>query len=145
MVYKPKHFSLDEMVCEHVYDTFGGIVWSFFDIRLLVTLDTIREYIDKSIYINSWMVHGEFSQRGFRCIQCQLVKDAIKAKRLYVSPHMTGQGVDFDITGMTAEQGRQWIITNQDILPYNIRLENAVDWIHLDVRGGDQKITLFNS
>jgi hypothetical protein len=140
-----RYFTLDELVCENVYNTFGDIAWSFFDIRLLTTIEIIREHIDKSIYINNWQVHGGFSQRGFRCIQCQLVKDAINQKHLYVSSHMTGQAVDFDVIGMDAESVRQWIITNQDILPYNIRLEKSVSWVHLDVRGGDQKITLFNS
>jgi hypothetical protein len=138
-----KYFTIDELVCEHVYDQFGDMVLSFFDPRLITTIEIIREHIDKSIYVNNWQVHGQFSQRGFRCIQCQLVRDAIKQNRLYVSAHMTGQALDFDITGMTAEQGRQWIIANQNILPYNIRLESDVAWIHLDMRGGNQKITMF--
>jgi hypothetical protein len=139
-----KYFSLDEIMCPHVYDQFGEMSWSFMDIRLLTTLEIIREHIDKSIYVNNWMVHGDFSQRGFRCIQCQLVKDAIKQNKLYVSPHMTGQAVDFDIVGMNAEEGRQWIIANQNILPYPIRLEKNVNWVHMDIRGGKDKITLFN-
>jgi hypothetical protein len=120
------------------------MAWSFFDPRLLNTLEIIREHIDRSIYINNWMVHGEFSQRGFRCIKCSLVKDAIKTNKLYVSAHMCGQAADFDITDMTAEQGRQWIVANQNILPYNIRLERNTSWIHLDVRNGKEKITMFN-
>ena len=140
-----KYFSIDELICPHIYDRFGDMAWTFFDPRLLNTLEIIREHIQKSIYVNSWMVHGEFSQRGFRCIQCQLVKDAIKSNTLYVSAHMCGQAVDFDVIGYTAEQSRQWIITNQSILPYNIRLESDTQWVHLDVRSGDNKITMFNS
>lgn len=139
-----KYFSLDELMCPHAYNQFGEMTWSFFDPRLLQVLDTIREHIDKSIYVNNWMIKGEFSQRGFRCVKCQLVRDAFNSGKLYISPHMTGQAVDFDIVGLSAEQGRQWIIDNQNILPYNIRLEKAVGWIHLDVRGGKEKITMFN-
>ena len=139
-----KYFDLSELVCPHVHKAFGEMALSFFDPRLLETVLILREHIDKSIYINNWMVHGEFSQRGFRCIKCSLVQDAIKAKKLYVSAHMTGQAVDFDVIDMNAEQVRQWIVTNQNILPYNIRLERDTSWTHLDVRSGEQKITIFN-
>jgi hypothetical protein len=145
MLYKPKHFSIDELTCEHIYDAFGDTAFSFFDPRLLITMDILREAIKKPIYVNSWQVHGEFSQRGFRCIQCDLVKKAIAENKIYVSAHMEGQACDFDIPGMTAEQVRQWIIFSENILPYNIRLESAVGWVHLDVRDGGKKVTLFNS
>lgn len=141
-----KYFDLDELVCPHIYNKFGDFAWSFFDPRLLITVDILRIYIDKSIYVNNWMVHGDFSQRGCRCIQCQLVKDAIKKGILYVSPHMRFQAADMDITGYTAEEARQWIVTNQNIFPYNIRLEKDVTWVHLDVASNsDEKIILFNS
>jgi len=146
MIYKPVYFSLDELVCEDIYNKFGEIAWSFFDPRLLITLDLLREKLNKPIFANDWQVHGRFDERGFRCIQCELVKKAIKEKRLYVSPHMTGQGVDFDVEGLVAEEVRQWIIKNQNILPYPIRMEKNVSWLHLDTRDNleGKKIILFN-
>ena len=145
MRYLPKYFTIDELVCPHIYDKFGEIAWQFFDQRLLITLDTLRERFNKPIFVNDWQVHGRFDERGFRCIQCDLVKKAIKEKRLYVSPHMTGQGADFDVQGLLAEEVRQWIIKNQNLLPYPIRLENGVSWVHLDTRDADKgKVYLFN-
>jgi hypothetical protein len=145
MIYKPDYFSLDELVCPDVYEKFGEIAWQFFDSRLLITIDTIRQKIGKPIFINDWQVHGLFDERGFRCIQCNLVKDAIKINRLYVSPHMTGQGVDFDVQGLIASEVRDWIIKNQNLWPYPIRLENNVNWVHLDTRdSGIEKVHLFN-
>lgn len=146
MIYKPQYFSLDELVCPHVYGIFGDIAWQFFDSRLLITIDLLREKFNKPIYVNDWQIHGEFDERGFRCIQCDLVKKAIRYKRLYVSPHMTGQGVDFDVEGLLAEEVRQWIIKNERILPYSIRLERSVNWVHLDTRDNfeGKKIVLFN-
>jgi hypothetical protein len=138
------HFKLAEMTCPHVYVKFGNIAWSFFDIRLLITLESIRLKINKPIFVNNWQTHGEFDERGFRCIECSLVQKAIAEKRLYVSPHMTGQGVDFDIPGLVAEEVREYIIKNKNLWPYSIRLEKDVNWVHLDVRGGDQKVILFN-
>ena len=141
MIYKPKHFDLQELVCPHVYDKYGAAAWQFFSPRLLITLDLIREKLNKPIYVNNWQIHGSFDERGFRCIQCDLVKKAIAENRLYVSPHMTGQGVDFDVQGMTAEEVRQWLI--KTILPYPIRLEEGVNWVHLDVRDAGVKVYLF--
>jgi hypothetical protein len=145
MRYEAKNFSLDELVCEHVYNRYGATAWEFFDQRLLITLDAIRDRLGKPIYINNWQIHGEFDERGFRCIQCSLVKKAIEENRLYVSPHMTGQGADFDVAGMTAEETRQYIIKNATLWPYPIRLEAGVNWVHLDTRDHNEgKVFLFN-
>lgn len=146
MILKPIYFELKELVCPHVYKRFGEIAYQFFDSRLLLTVDKIREHIGKPIFVNNWDSGGQFDERGFRCIRCSLVKQAIKENRLYVSPHMTGQGVDFDVEGLVAEEVRQWIINNQKILPYAIRLEKDVSWVHLDVRDNfeGKKIVLFN-
>jgi hypothetical protein len=145
MRFEPIYFSLDELVCPHVYDFYGEVAWQFFDTRLLITIDTLRDRLNKPIFINDWQVHGKFDERGFRCIQCELVKKAIDENRLYVSPHMTGQGVDFDVQGLLAEEVRQWIIKNQHILPYPIRLEAGVSWVHLDTRDAERgKVHLFN-
>jgi hypothetical protein len=146
MIYKPDFFALDELVCLEIYHKFGEVAWQFFDNRLLITIDTIRQRIGRVITVNDWQVHGQFTQRGFRCLQCQLVKDAINTGRLYVSPHMTGQAVDFDVEGMVAEEVRQYIIKNQNLWPYPIRLEAGVGWVHMDVRDAEQgKVWLFNA
>lgn len=145
MIYKPTYFTLDELVCPHVYEKFGETAWQFFDQRLLITLDLLRERLNKPIFVNDWQVHGKFDERGFRCIQCSLVQKAIKENRLYVSPHMTGQGADFNVQGLVATEVRLWIAQNERILPYPVRLENGVSWVHLDVRDVDKgKVYLFN-
>ena len=64
MIQKPIYFSIDELVCEDVYNTYGETAWQFFDIRLLVMLDTIRDRIGKPIFVNDWQIHGQYSQRG---------------------------------------------------------------------------------
>jgi hypothetical protein len=139
-------FNIDELVCMHVYYKFNSSALTFFDSRLLITMEAIRRRIDKPILINNWR-HGElFSQRGFRCIQCPLVKDAISKDQLYVSPHMTGQAFDFDVVDMTADESRKYIFDNANLWPYSIRLENNVAWIHLDTRNNsDEKVIFFNA
>ena len=143
---KPDHFSIDELVCPDVYQYYGDTAFQFFDVKLLITIDRLREKFNKPIYINNWMIHGDFTQRGFRCIKCDLVKKAIADNQIYVSPHMTGQAVDFDVEGLLSEEVRQYIIKNKNLWPYPMRLEEGVSWVHLDIRdNGTEKITLFKA
>lgn len=128
-----KYFIIQELVCKHTYMQFGERAWQFLDTELLHTLLVIRKAINKPIYINNWDSGGPLSQRGLRCNICQLVKDKTKANSIYLSSHCNGAGVDFDVSGMTAEQVRQWITKNEVLLPYPIRLESGVTWVHLDV------------
>ena len=145
MFYKPRHFILEELVCPHVFKEFGEMSWPFFDDKLLMTIDLLRDQLGP-IFINNWDMKGKYDERGFRCIRCSIVKDAIEKKTLYVSPHMTGQGFDFDVKGMPAEKVRTWIINNAVKLPYPVRLERDVSWVHLDTRDYNKgKVSFFNA
>lgn len=129
-----KFFIIQELVCQHTYKKFGELAWQFLDTELLHTLLVVRRDILKSpVYVNNWDGDGKFSQRGLRCNVCQLMKDKTVAGKIYLSAHSNGAGVDFDAKGMTAEQARQKIEANQHLLPYPIRLEKGVIWVHLDV------------
>lgn len=145
MIFESLYFDIPQLVCEHVYDKYGLIAWQFFDIRLLVTIEKIREYLNKPMIINDWQTHGGFSQRGLRCPQCDLMKAVYQSSELFMDPHAFGQAVDFDVTGLVAEEVRQWIVKNQNILPYPVRLEADIAWCHLDIRNADKgKVYLFN-
>lgn len=149
MIYKPKHFEVQELVCEHVYDKWNGnpeIILNFFDPRLLITMDFVRERFNKPITINNWKVGGSFSQRGLRCNICDLVSSKTKIGRIYMSSHNLGRACDFDVDGMNAKEVRDYLVAHADELPYPICLENDVNWVHLDMRFlYDKKIYLFNA
>lgn len=129
-----KYFDTQEVVCKHVYDKFGDDAWKFFDPRLLETLLFIREVIGKPIYVNNWQIGGSLSQRGLRCCVCPLVKTKADLKKVYMSSHIFGRGIDFDVKGISPKDVKEWIVSHQDELPYPIRLElNTPTWTHLDV------------
>jgi hypothetical protein len=148
------YFSIDEMVCPHVVEkyknwepcnNFGHFAWNFFDMRLLVTLEIIHKLLDKSILVNNYKYGGNNSQRGFRCVKCQLMQDVYMSGELFTDPHALGKAVDFNVMGMSAEQVRQFIIGNKDHLPYPIRMERGVNWVHIDVcSDGSNKIIFFD-
>ena len=73
--------------------------------------------------------HGNATQRGMRCNICPIVKAKTTA---YESAHCNGMGFDIIVIGMNAECARKIIKQNEDKLPYPIRLEEGVTWLHID-------------
>lgn len=135
-----KYFGGSQLVCGHVAQKYSKAqIWSFMDPRLLVTLLALRErIIAKPMVINN----GTFTQRGLRCNRCQLVQSKSTP---YLTAHLRGQAVDFDVPGMSAEEVRRLVVNNQELLPYPIRVEKDVNWVHIDVcNTTDQKIVQFN-
>ena len=131
---KSKFFSVKELVCKHVYDRYGEGAAMFLDDKLIATLNTIREKIlCAPMTVNNWHLGGSFSQRGLRCNLCDLVREKSERQQLYLSAHCLGKGIDFTPEGMTAEEARRLIIGHSERLPWPIRLEEGVSWVHLVV------------
>ena len=140
MIIKPTYFDLEELVCQNVFKKYGEFAWNFLDPRLLLNIERIRARIGRQIIINNWRSGGDFSQRGLRCNLCSLVNSN---KELYMSAHILGKAVDFNVDGMLAEEVRVWIYENARLWPYPMRLERDVSWVHLDVYDMDEKVYLF--
>ena len=142
---KAEHFRIEELVCKHVFGKYGETAWQFLDPRLVLTLDWIREDLDKPIEINNYYWGGHDTQSGLRCNLCTFVKDKTDAGKLYLSAHLQGMAADFSIEGMTANTVRKWLKQHEDRLPYPIRLEDGVNWVHIDVRSSNnEKVYIFN-
>lgn len=134
------YFCIEELVDQEVFNRFGQYAWRFIDDKLIENLLFVRQELDKPITINNWKWGGQFTQRGLRHNKSPLV---INKKRPYLSAHMFGKAVDFDVKGMTAQEVRTWIITNSERLPHPTRLENNVSWVHMDVINSGKKVFLF--
>lgn len=135
------YFDIEELVCDHTLKRWGEQAWQFLDTDYLHCLLVIRRDILKK---PMWCNGNTKKQRGLRCNRCQMVRDKTS---VYLSSHVLGKAGDFSITGMTAEQARQKIKENADLLPCNIRVEKAVSWLHFDVLpqyGVTQKVYEFN-
>jgi hypothetical protein len=137
------YFSIKELVCPHTFAAFGETSWQFLDLYLLETILVVRRNIlQVEMYVNT----TQFPQRGFRCNICQIPKDKTLKNQIYLSAHCNGAAIDFDEKGYTAEQTRQTIILNKNLLPHRIRLEKAVNWVHMDIYddiNSNDKVTLF--
>jgi len=122
-----RYFDVDELVCDHTFQKWGEKSWQFLDTDYLHCLLIIRrDILKRPMWCNGRFKH----QRGLRCNRCDMVKTK---KEVYLSGHVLGKAGDFDITGMTAEQARQAIKDNADLLPCPIRIEKGVSWLHFDV------------
>lgn len=144
MVYRPQFFRLYELVCPEVYNKFGDLAWQFLDDKIVINIDWVRRTLNKPITVNNWHEGGDFDERGLRCIQCKMVRDKCYQGQIYVSPHILGRAFDFDVKGMVADDVRVWLAAKKDSIPYPIRLENHVNWVHMDSEETGLKIQFFN-
>lgn len=138
-------FDIDELVCPHTYKRWGEKSWQFLDTRYLHCLLVIRRDILRApMYANG----GTYTQRGLRCNLCAEVKSKTNSNALYLSQHSFGKAGDFVSPKMTAERMRTEIVRQGDLLPYPIRLEQGVTWLHFDVMeqyGVESKVYLFKA
>ncbi len=136
---KSNLFDIKELVCPDVYERDGEVAWRYFRPVLIDFLDWFRENINKPVYINNWQWGGNKTQRGYRCNLCPIVASK---KKLYVSAHMLGAAVDFNVQDMSPNEVRKWLKENiheffNDNRQYKrkCRLESAgkaPTWVHID-------------
>ena len=128
-----KYFSIYELVGRFVFKIYGSRAWRFLDFRLLWALLIIRTNLNRKITVNNWYWGGKFSQRGLRSNLQQIFRSYFVKRKLYLSAHVLGKAIDFDVEGMTASDVRLWIVQNEHLFPFKIRLEDGGNWVHLDV------------
>lgn len=121
-----RFFQVSELVCEHTYNEWGEASWQFLDTTILHNLLVIRRDILQAPMTCN---HDGANQRGLRCNCCELVKSKTS---FYMSSHILGQAGDFTVQGMTAQEARDRIRNNAHLLPYPLRMEAGVNWLHID-------------
>lgn len=121
-----KFFQVSELVCGHTFSRWGERSWQFLDTEYLHNLLVIRRDI---LQLPMTCNHAGAEQRGLRCNRCEIVRGKDSA---YLSSHVLGKAGDFTVTGLTAEEARRRIKENERLLPYPLRLEAGVSWLHFD-------------
>lgn len=140
-IYKPKFFSVKELVTPEIYRDFGEDAIIGLDPYLLLALDTIRVKLGRAIVINTWHLEKVVSHRyrGLRPPNTQVGAPN--------SMHKMGKAFDFDVKGMTTQKVREWIIANRNEIPELkaiTRMESNVSWVHIDSKfTGSKEIVLF--
>ena len=121
-----RFFQVSELVCEHTHSEWGERSWQFLDTAFLHNLLVIRRDI---LQVPMTCNYDNATQRGLRCNCCELVKSKTS---VYLSSHILGQAGDFTVQGMTAQEARDLIRNNAHLLPYPLRMEAGVSWLHID-------------
>ena len=80
--------------------------------------------------INDWKIKGHRRYCGFRTQICP-----IGAR---FSAHKQGMAADIVSSQLSAAQMRKILHDNADKLPFKVRLEANVSWLHIDVRTDGQ-------
>lgn len=129
--WRPKNFSLKELVSKKCYNKYEERAWQFLDIRMVQNLQAVRDHYGVPVYCNNWHRGGRFSYRGF---------DEGGFREHGYSQHNHGRAIDFTVKGITSEQVRQDIIDGKIELPHpDVWLEDDVAWVHMDIRDSDKK------
>ena len=121
-----RYFQVSELVCEHVHSKWGERSWQFLSTDFLHNLLVIRRDI---LQMPMTCNHAGANQRGMRCNRCELVKEK---NGVYLSSHILGKAGDFTVQGLTAQEARSRIRNNAHLLPYPLRMEAGVSWLHID-------------
>ena len=121
-----RFFQVRELVCSHVFGKWGERSWQFLSTDYLHNLLVIRRDILQMPMVCN---HDGAEQRGLRCNMCKMVKEK---KAAYLSSHILGRAGDFSVQGLTAQEARARIRAMQNLLPYPMRMEGGVSWLHID-------------
>lgn len=130
---KSRYFTIEELVSDNVYRKYGDKSWEFIDIRLIETIDKLREVFNKPITINNWKWGGSLKQRGLRANKDEIVANK---KDYYISQHCLGKAVDFNVKGLSSKEVYDFILKNKDKFPYITRIEDinkTPTWVHIDL------------
>jgi hypothetical protein len=131
--YKPVHFCPEEFLPPEIYSIYGDGGLIAMDARILWTADALWEAIAADthntikIIINDYKWGGNEKQRGYRT-------DSALLSKAPLSQHRFGRAIDFIISNMSAQLFRANVKAGKyaQALQYVTRIEDGVEWCHLD-------------
>ena len=123
-----QYFKPQELVSKAVFESHQeDEIYNLFTDEIKTVMVHIRESVGLPMIINNWYTGGQFQFRGYREPECSV---GVKG-----SQHRLGNAFDFHFKGHTGEEGRNFIITKSiHGLPYQIRIEEGVNWCHIDCK-----------
>ena len=140
--YRCRNFALYELLPKEIYsDEDTG--WEMFDEKLLRTIDIIRDILGIGLTCNNWKFGGNRNYCGARTEESDVYSYGSYHS---VRPDRKVMATDLISPKMTAEKMRQILVANASDLPFQIRIENGVRWLHIDVAAVvGYKIYFFNA
>lgn len=140
--FKCVNFALYELLPKELYvDEETG--WDMFDEKLLRTIDVVRDILGIGLICNNWKHGGKRNYCGARTKDSDVY---MYGSYHSVRPDRKVMATDLISPKMTAAKMRQILIENASKLPYPVRIESGVKWLHIDTASVvGYKIYFFNA
>lgn len=128
MIYRPRYFGIEELVCPEIHKARGERAWELLDTYLLVTLDQLREEFGP-MTVNDWHWGGTFKYSGLRPL--------VGGVGAEWSQHRFGRAADPKPKQVTPQEMHARILARPEKFPH-LRVLEAIKatptWVHFDVR-----------
>lgn len=149
MIKKNSSISMQDLVCDHIYEKYGESSREFFDSSLMEIIKVIRDKVFPKFHIlvNSYAGDNnyrdrEYWQMGLFCNLCSRVYSATNDEIVAVSDHLLGKAIDLQVYDPTdgARIQDEYVFkqlasnTNLDGYSYYVGLIND-QYVHLGVSG----------
>lgn len=131
--YRIQRFRGYEFVPPEVYAALGERVFQYIiDVRTQVTADQLRKFFGVPVLINDWWWKKRqgISRRRWKTMRGYRPPRSRTGARY--SQHRFGRAFDCTIVGVSATQARDVIINHASKFPYITRIEDNVEWLHVD-------------
>lgn len=135
-MYRCQHFDVRELVPEETYRAMGYKAWWLLDVRLLMTLDLLRERFGPVI-VNTWHSDSMTAAYGLRCQSGFRTPSHYRGVASYLgshSQHKYGRAADCLFADVSVADVRRYVLGNPDEFPLITAVEADVSWLHVDVR-----------
>ncbi len=126
LIFKPKNFTIQELVDPGTYKRFGERSWMFLDPRILKALQGLRNHFGPCT-VNNWHTGGDRQWSGLRTPSSPYYSST--------SQHTFGRAIDCIFRNAPAKEVRAWIKDEQPM--YISRIEGGVSWVHIDCAATD--------
>jgi hypothetical protein len=138
-VYIPSYFRLQEVLPEKQFalwfPKYGDRLWTLFDVRVLWTLDMLRDYYGAAA-MNNWETEKRWAAR----MQFRGWRPMDAGVGAALSQHKWGRAADVVFRDVSAEVVRQELRKDPDAERFQhiTCIEAGVTWFHFDVRNHDR-------
>ena len=140
MGYRCKHFIIQELVPEELYESVQSLplhdelkdklLWGMFDEEALRAIDWVKATYspDSPVSINTWKWGSDRNHSGVRDTNSVYYREG--------SMHSLGCAFDLVFQNITAQEIRDDLVERKYV-PHIKRVEGGVSWLHIDTKPTD--------
>lgn len=132
MIYRPKHFVVQELVGPEMFAARGARAFELLRGEALATLDGLREKFGP-VLVNNWHAGGTYKESGLR--------DFASTTGAKYSMHRYGGAFDCKFNGVKIRDAYEYVLAHPEEFPHLTTVENikaTPAWLHFDVRNHDR-------